>query len=205
MIISAARYGGPAAQSLQMESTSAGDCAVLQVAGEIDMYTAPQLRQRVSGLIDEGARHIIADLRGVDFLDSTGLGALAGSLKRLRMREGSLILVTSGDRILQIFRITGLTRAFAPHSSVLDAITADQHWQVTIAGQETAPANGAGRTGSCESRRHHRVPRPIGRAGPLTPFRTHRARNPQARSPPPATARRGWPRCLKTDQQARSI
>jgi anti-sigma B factor antagonist len=117
-----------------MESISAGDCAVLQVAGEIDVYTAPELRQRVIGLIDEGARHVIADLRGVDFLDSTGLGALVGSLKRLRMREGSLNLVTSGGRILQIFRITGLTHAFALHSSVPGAITADQHWQVTIAG-----------------------------------------------------------------------
>jgi hypothetical protein len=51
------------------------------------------------------------------------------------MREGSLKLVTSGGRILQIFVITGLTRAFALHCSVPDAITADQHWQVTIAGQ----------------------------------------------------------------------
>lgn len=122
-------------QSFHMESISAGDCAVLQVAGEIDVYTAPELRQCVIGLIDDGARHVIADLRGVDFLDSTGLGALVGSLKRLRMREGSLNLVTSSGRILQIFRITGLTHAFALHSSVPDAITADHHWQVTIAGQ----------------------------------------------------------------------
>jgi anti-sigma B factor antagonist len=72
----------------------------------------------------------------VDFLDSTGLGALVGSLKRLRMREGSLKLVTSGGgRIPKIFQVTGLTRAFALHSSVPDAITADQHWQATIAGQ----------------------------------------------------------------------
>jgi len=118
-----------------METVSAGDCAVLQVAGDIDACTAPELRQRVIRLIDDGTLHIIADLRGVDFLDSTGLGALAGSFKRLRMREGSLKLVTSGGRILQIFQVTGLTRAFALHSSVPDAITADQHWQVTIAEQ----------------------------------------------------------------------
>jgi len=122
-------------QSFHMESVSAGDCAVLRVAGEIDLYTAPELRQRVIRLIDDGALHIIADLRGVDFLDSTGLGALVGSLKRLRTREGSLKLVTSGGRILQVFRLTGLTRVFALHSSVPDAITADQHWQAAIAGQ----------------------------------------------------------------------
>ena len=121
--------------SFHMESVSTGDCAVLRVAGEIDLYTAPELRERVIRLIDDGIRHVIADLRDVDFLDSTGLGALVGSLKRLRLRDGSLELVTSGGRILQIFQITGLTRAFAVHSSVPDAITADQHWQEAIAGQ----------------------------------------------------------------------
>jgi anti-sigma B factor antagonist len=118
-----------------VESISAGDCAVLKVVGEIDVYTAPELRQRVIGLIDDGARHVIVDLRAVDFLDSTGLGVLVGSLRRLRLHEGSLNLVTSGGRILQLFRITGLTNAFALHSTVPDAITADQHWQATIAGQ----------------------------------------------------------------------
>src|SRR5450755_4878823 len=107
------QYGGPAVQSFQMESISAGDCAVLQVAGEIDVYTAPELRERVMCLIDDGTLHIIADLRGVDFLDSTGLGALVGSLKRLRSRQGSLVIVTSGGRILKLFKITGLIHAFA--------------------------------------------------------------------------------------------
>ncbi len=73
-------------QPFHMESISAGDCAVLRVAGEIDVYTAPELRQRVIHLLDNGSLHIVADLCGVDFLDSTGLGALVGSLKRLRMR-----------------------------------------------------------------------------------------------------------------------
>jgi len=122
-------------QPFHMESISAGDCAVLRVAGEIDVYTAPELRQRVIHLLEGGSLHIIADLCGVDFLDSTGLGALVGSLKRLRMRGGSLKLVTGGGRILQIFRITGLTNAFALHSSVSDAITADQHWQETLVAQ----------------------------------------------------------------------
>ena len=66
-----------------LESITAGaDCAVLRVAGEVDVYTAPQLRERVIGLLAGGVRHIVADLREVDFLDSTGLGALVGSLRR---------------------------------------------------------------------------------------------------------------------------
>ena len=95
--------------SFHIEAITAGDCAVLRVAGEIDVYTAPDLRQQVIDLADNGTRHIVADLRGVDFLDSTGLGALVGSLKRLRLRQGSLGLVISGGRILQLLVITGLT------------------------------------------------------------------------------------------------
>lgn len=122
-----------------IEAISAGDCAVLRIAGEIDVYTAPDLRQRVVDLVDNGTRHIVADLRGVDFLDSTGLGALVGSLKRLRLCQGSLTLVTSGGRILQLFQITGLIRAFALHHSVLDVISDDQHWQVALAGEGHSP------------------------------------------------------------------
>src|SRR5215471_72991 len=94
-------------QPIHLESTAgAGDCAVLRVTGEIDVYTAPLLRERVIRLVDDGARHIIADLRGVMFLDSTGLGALVGSLKRLRSHDGSFTVVASGGRTLRIFQIT---------------------------------------------------------------------------------------------------
>jgi anti-sigma B factor antagonist len=121
--------------SFYVAAITAGDCAVLRIAGEIDVYTAPDLRQQVIDLVDNGTRHIVADLRGVNFLDSSGLGVLVGSLKRLRLRQGSLALVTSGGRILQLFQITGLTRAFALHACVLDAISDNQHWQVALAGE----------------------------------------------------------------------
>jgi anti-sigma B factor antagonist len=114
---------------------TAGDCAVLRIAGDIDGYTAPELREQVIDLVDEGARHIVADLREVDFLDSTGLGALVGGLKRLRLRQGSLELVISGGRVLQLFDITGLSRAFVLHDSVLNAISGDQDWEVALASE----------------------------------------------------------------------
>jgi anti-sigma B factor antagonist len=121
--------------SLHIKAITAGDCAVLQIAGEMDVYTSPKLRKQVADLAGNGTIHIIADLRGVDFLDSTGLGALVGSLKRLRIRQGSLAIVTSGGRIGKLFKITGLIHVFALHSCVLDAISADQHWQATIASE----------------------------------------------------------------------
>jgi anti-sigma B factor antagonist len=117
-----------------LESTAVGaDCAVLRIGGEVDVYTAPRLRERVIQLLASGVRHIIADLREVEFLDSTGLGALVGSLKRLREQDGSLKLVVAADKILMLFRLTGLVHVFALRSSFLEAIAGDQHWQAALA------------------------------------------------------------------------
>jgi anti-sigma B factor antagonist len=109
----------------------AGDCAVLRVTGEVDVYTAPMLRERIRELAAEGAVHLVADLGQVDFLDSTGLGVLVGGLKRLREDGGSLTLVIKTPRILRVFQITGLTKAFAAWPSVADAIAGDPHWLKT--------------------------------------------------------------------------
>ncbi len=123
-------------QPFHMESiTAGGDCAVLRLEGEIDAYAAPQIRERVLDLTRNGTVHIIVDLRSAGFLDSAGLGALVGSRTGLRARGGSLTLVASTDRILQTFRITGLSDAFALYSCVPDAITADQHWQAAVSGE----------------------------------------------------------------------
>jgi len=124
--------------TFHLESITVGaDCAVLRLEGEVDVFTAPQVRERVVKLVADGVRHIIADLREVDFLDSTGLGVLVGSLKRLREQDGSLKLVTASDRILQLFRITGLVHAFTLCLSFPQAIAGDQAWQAALEGRDT--------------------------------------------------------------------
>ena len=107
---------------LDLKVRRQGDYAVLEVAGEIDVYTAPKLREKLIELVNEGSYHLVVDLEKVDFLDSTGLGVLVGGLKRVRNHEGSLKLVCTQDKILKIFRITGLTKVFPIHDSVDDAI-----------------------------------------------------------------------------------
>jgi anti-sigma B factor antagonist len=94
---------------------------VLTVRGEVDVYSAPRLREKLVELVSEGHRHIVADLEQVDFLDSTGLGVLVGGLKRLRSHEGDLTLVCSQPRILKVFEITGLTNVFRISESVEEA------------------------------------------------------------------------------------
>ena len=109
---------------LSLSTRTVAGHLVLEVGGEIDVYTAPQLRERLISLVDGGARHVVVDLGRVEFLDSTGLGVLVGALKRLRGAGGELFLVCGQERLLKIFRITGLDRVFTLYPTV-EAATAD--------------------------------------------------------------------------------
>ena len=99
---------------------------IVAVGGEIDVYTAPKLRDCITELVGAGTYDIVVDLEAVEFLDSTGLGVLVGGLKRVRAHDGSLRLVCTQERILKIFRITGLTKVFPIHSSVDEAVSATE-------------------------------------------------------------------------------
>ncbi len=103
---------------LTLATQTRGDFIVIAVGGEIDVYTAPQLRELVVGLVDEGQVQLICDLSEVQFLDSTGLGVLVGALNRVRAHEGTLSLVVTEERILKVFEITGLRKVFPIHATV---------------------------------------------------------------------------------------
>ncbi|GIJ47387.1 anti-sigma-B factor antagonist [Virgisporangium aliadipatigenens] len=107
---------------LSLSTHDFGDHTVLEVGGEVDVYTAPRLRERLIELVEAGARHVVVDLSRVEFLDSTGLGVLVGALKRLRAVNGTLKLVCAHERLLKIFRITALDRVFALYDSVDAAV-----------------------------------------------------------------------------------
>ena len=92
--------------------------AIVAVGGEIDVYTAPKLRDCITELVGAGTYDIIIDLEAVEFLDSTGLGVLVGGLKKVRAHDGSLDLVCTQERLLKIFRITGLAKVFVIHDAV---------------------------------------------------------------------------------------
>src|SRR6266511_2026970 len=98
--------------NLELDTESRGDHSVVTLRGEIDVYTAPRLRQALIDLVEGGANHIVVDMSAVDFLDSTGLGVLVGGLKRVKSNDGELRLVVNQDRIMKIFDITGLSKVF---------------------------------------------------------------------------------------------
>ena len=99
---------------------------VVAVGGEIDVYSAPKLREKLISLVESGSYHLIIDMEAVEFLDSTGLGVLVGGLKRVRAHDGWIDLVCTQGRILRIFRITGLSRVFNIYDSVAEAIAAHE-------------------------------------------------------------------------------
>ena len=89
-----------------------GERHVLAVRGEIDLFTAPELKQVLAESIEAGRVRIIVDLTETTFLDSTALGVLIGAVKRLRSRDGGLAIVNIDENISKTFEITGLDQIF---------------------------------------------------------------------------------------------
>jgi anti-sigma B factor antagonist len=88
------------------------DTHVIELGGEVDLYTAPEFKERLVQLIEEGKKQLVIDLSKATFIDSTTLGVLVGGVKRLRPSGGSLTLVCTDPNISKIFEITGLDRVF---------------------------------------------------------------------------------------------
>ncbi|SDH80942.1 anti-sigma B factor antagonist [Alteribacillus persepolensis] len=81
---------------------------ILYVGGEVDAYTAPQLRESLKPLTEKDIPNVIVDLADVDYIDSTGLGIFIGALKSVNANEGSLKLIGLNARVKRLFSITGL-------------------------------------------------------------------------------------------------
>jgi anti-sigma B factor antagonist len=107
---------------LRLDISERDGWAVLAVGGEVDVATAPRLRERLIELVNDGQHRIVVDLSAVEFLDSTGLGVLVGALKRVRTHDGDLALVCTESRVLKVFEITGLNKVFAMFASVDEAV-----------------------------------------------------------------------------------
>lgn len=97
---------------------------VLKVAGEIDLYTAPEFKSAIISLIESGSKHVIVDLSKVSYMDSGGFGVLLGAVRRVRPLGGSVALVGCTGSILRILKITRLDTIFTLCSTVEEAIHA---------------------------------------------------------------------------------
>jgi anti-sigma B factor antagonist len=97
---------------LVIDVDTTGTWSVVRVAGELDLHTSPQLRDQVLPLIEEPPIRIALDLTDVGFMDSSSLGMLVTCLKRVRERDGRLVLVGVSGSPMRVLTLTGLDRVF---------------------------------------------------------------------------------------------
>ena len=110
------------AMNFELETVTIGQGDFLvALTGEVDLYTAPELKQELLRLVEQGAQRIIVDLTDTTFIDSTMLSVLLSTLKRLRPSGGQLGIVCTDRNIRKIFEITLLDRVFALHETLDDA------------------------------------------------------------------------------------
>ena len=100
------------------------DVAVVELEGEVDIYSSPQFKEALSRGIDEGAKRVVVDLAKVTFIDSTALGVVVGGVKGMRARGGTLDIVCRDENIRRIFEITGLDRILGMYQSREEALAA---------------------------------------------------------------------------------
>lgn len=100
--------------------------AVMRMPTQFDVYTASPVREAAIDIINAGTYRIIADLTGVELIDSTGLGVLVGMLKRTRAHDGTVVLAYSDERMAKVLRVTTMAKVFDRYTSVGEAITALQ-------------------------------------------------------------------------------
>ena len=109
------------------------DAYVISLAGEVDLYTAPEFKQQLLEVIGQGGKQVVVDFSNTTFIDSTTLGVLVGGVKRLRTNDGELSLVCSDRNITKIFEITGLDRVFTIYPTRDEAVS-------NVKSAETPPA-----------------------------------------------------------------
>lgn len=103
---------------IQRNTVADGSGAVLLLAGELDMATAPDLRQAIVTAVAEGSTDLVLDMRGISFCDSVGLGIIVGGLKRTRSHGGDLRLRGVPARLAETLALTGLDRAITIEPAV---------------------------------------------------------------------------------------
>jgi anti-sigma B factor antagonist len=97
---------------------------VVAVGGEIDIFTAPEFKERIAGVIDAGLEVVVVDLAGTTFIDSSSLGVLISAHRRLRRRNGRLIIACDVPAVLNTFKITGLDTVLELHADREAALAA---------------------------------------------------------------------------------
>ncbi|KAA1416839.1 STAS domain-containing protein [Nocardioides humilatus] len=107
---------------MQIEQSERDGVVVLSTSGRFNMMSAPRVKTRIDETVAAGSARIVVDLSEVDFIDSSGLGALIGGLKTARQAGGDLRIAAAGEQVVTVLKLTNLDRILTPFDTVEDAI-----------------------------------------------------------------------------------
>ena len=107
---------------MSFEEVDQGTHVVLAPEGKFNLVAAPPLKSRIDDLVAAGKARLVVDLHAVDFIDSSGLGALIGGLKTARQQGGDLRIAAAGEQVRAVLKLTNLDRILAPYPTVDEAI-----------------------------------------------------------------------------------
>jgi len=107
---------------MNFEEVDQGTHVVLAPQGKFNLVAAPPIRSRMDDLVAAGKPRLVVDLHAVDFIDSSGLGALIGGLKAARQHGGDLRIAAPGEQVRAVLKLTNLDRILAPYATVEEAV-----------------------------------------------------------------------------------
>lgn len=114
--------------------------SILDVVGEIDIYTTPQFKEAVSAVIDQNKSAIVINMAEVTYMDSSGFGTLLSATKRLRPVDGGLYLAACNDAIQRMLQITRLNTIFGVYATEDEALAAAKSAPLAATPSEAATA-----------------------------------------------------------------
>jgi anti-sigma B factor antagonist len=115
--------------TIEISTDEQSGAHIYRLRGSLDLATAPSVRAALVEVAAAGQHDIVVDLTQLEFLDSTGLGALIGAHRRALENGGNLRLAVGEGRIARLLNITGLMRVFPVYASLEDALAGQQRME----------------------------------------------------------------------------
>lgn len=88
------------------------DSVKISLNGEIDICTSKELKEKLYSIVDKNQKDLVIDCKGLNYIDSTGLGIFVATLKKAKQYEKKIVILNLKDNIKKLFIITGLDKVF---------------------------------------------------------------------------------------------
>ncbi|MCG6552345.1 MAG: STAS domain-containing protein [Candidatus Magnetominusculus sp. LBB02] len=106
---------------MKIDTVANSGYTVVSVAGEIDMYSSPALRDTLLSLVKKKAAVVIVNLKDIKYIDSSGIATFVEALKKMMAYKGRLKIVNVPERVMEIFKFSKLDQVFDIYGSIEDA------------------------------------------------------------------------------------